>query len=363
MMRDFCSGRDAREDRRLRQQLQESVVVERLERGACNDLTWLETDLAAEVCCNLAVVAGNDLHRDPEPREACERFLHVRLGRVAEAEEAVQREAALVFAAEALERHRPAGDCDDARAGGKQPVERRARFGGNVGAAGQNAFGSALGDQQPSVGCVDEGRGELALVVERQAVEHRPGGVAVLRGARAGVERLVELVAGLLATGQAKRLDLFVRLALPVERLGEGDLPFGQRAGLVGEQHLDVAEVFDADEALDDHASPCEAARAGGEADGHDRRQQLRRQADRDRECEQRRLQKGPAERCVDHEDRAREHRSDGGEQARELLQPLLERCLTLSLAQAERDRAEGSVLAGLDHETASGTASHHAFP
>ena len=32
--------------------------------------------------------------------------------------------------------------------------------------------------------------------------------------------------------------------------------PFGQRAGLVGEQHVDVAEVLDADQALHQHLAP-----------------------------------------------------------------------------------------------------------
>ena len=109
-------------------------------------------------------------------------------------------------------------------------------------------------------------------------------------GLRCSPERAVELVAGLVAAGQAEHADVVVRLARAVERLRERDLTLGQGAGLVGEQHLDVAEVLDRDQTLDDHALLGQPAGAGREADGHDRRQQLRRQADRDREREQGRL-------------------------------------------------------------------------
>ena len=73
-------------------------------------------------------------------------------------------------------------------------------------------------------------------------------------------------------------------------------MALGERAGLVREQHLDVAEVLDADEALDDHPSACQAAGARRQADGHDRRQQLRSQADGDREREQSRLEDGTSQ-------------------------------------------------------------------
>ena len=134
---------------------------------------------------------------------------------------------------------------------------------------------------------------------------------------------------------------MLVRLAGAVERLRERDLTLGQGAGLVGEQDLDVAEVLDRDQAFDDHALLGEAAGAGRQADGDDRRQQLRRQAHRDCEREQGRLEERASERGVDHEDRAGQHRGHGREQAGEVLQPLLERGHSLPLAQAHRDRPE----------------------
>ena len=138
-------------------------------------------------------------------------------------------------------------------------------------------------------GCVDQDGGELALVVERQR-GRASASRRLSRGSLAGcAEGAVELVARLVAAREPERVARRSSgLPCAVERLGEGDVPFGQRAGLVGEQHLDVAEVLDADEALDDHLSPRQPAGAGRQADGDDRRQQLRRQPDRDREREQR---------------------------------------------------------------------------
>ena len=152
---------------------------------------------------------------------------------------------------------------------------------------------------------------------------------------------------------------MVVRLARAVERLRERDLTLGQRAGLVGEQDLDVAEVLDRDQALDDHALLGEAAGAGREADGDDRRQELRRQANRDREREQGRLEERASERGVDHEDRAGQHRGHGREQAREVLQPLLERGHSLLLAQAHRDRTERRARAGANDDAAPAAAAH----
>ena len=154
-------------------------------------------------------------------------------------------------------------------------------------------------------------------------------------------------------------MDVLVRLARAVERLRERDLTLGQGAGLVGEQDLDVAEVLDRDQALDDHALLGQPAGARREADGDDRRQQLRRQADRDREREQGRLEDRASERGVDHEDRAGQHRGHGREQAREVLQPLLERGHPLPLAQAYRDRTERRARARANDDAAAAAAAH----
>ena len=232
------------------------------------------------------------------------------------------------------------------------------RLGGNGRAAGKDGFRCALGDEHPALLRVGEDRGQLSLVVEGQAVERRRDGVAMGILQR-GPERPVEFVAGLVGAGQAEGGDVLVRLARAVERLRERDLTLGQGAGLVGEQDLDVAEVLDRDQAFDDHALLGQAASAGREADGDDRRQQLRRQADRDREREQGRLEKRASERRVDHEDRAGQHRSHGRKEAREVLQSLLERGHPLPLAEAYRDRTEGRARACANNDAAAAAAAH----
>src|SRR5439155_23788977 len=125
------------------------------------------------------IVAGDDLDRDAKTVEAGERLLDVGFGRVGEAEEALEREAALVVSAETLGRERTAGDGNDACAGGEQPVEGRLGLAGDVRAAGENTFGRALCDQQPALRPIDQDRGELPLVVEREPVESRPAKLAV----------------------------------------------------------------------------------------------------------------------------------------------------------------------------------------
>ena len=194
------------------------------------------------------------------------------LDRVGEAEESLEREVVLVVFAEVVAGERAARDGDDARARGEEPVEDRLCLGGHGRAAGEDGFRGALGDQQPSLLRVDEDRGQLPLVVEGQAVERRRDVVAV-GGLRRGPERAVELVAGLVAAGQAEHADVVVRLARAVERLRERDLTLGQGAGLVREQHLDVAEILDRDQALDDHALLGQPAGARRQADGDDRGQ------------------------------------------------------------------------------------------
>ena len=252
---------DAREDGRLRQQRDERGVVELLELLSRDDRCVVEADLAAEVRRDLAVVAGDDLDGDPEPGKPGERVLDVGLDQVGEAEEALERELALVVLAEVVGGERAACDRDDARTRGEEAVESRLHLGGDVRAAGKDGFRRSLGDHHPPLVGVGEDRGQLSLVVEGQAVERRRDGVAV-GILRCSPESPVELVAGLVAAGQAEAVDAVVRPARAAERLRKRDLTLGQGAGLIREQNLDVAQVLDRDQALDDHTLLRETAGA-----------------------------------------------------------------------------------------------------
>ena len=63
-----------------------------------------------------------------------------------------------------------------------------------------------------------------------------------------------------LVAQQPEQQRFVVGLAVAPGRPHEADAALGQGAGLVGEQHVDVAEVLDADQPLDQDLLPCELA-------------------------------------------------------------------------------------------------------
>ena len=72
--------------------------------------------------------------------------------------------------------------------------------------------------------------------------------------------------------------------ARSVEASIERDGPLREGAGLIGEQHRDVAEVFDGDQPFDEDVASGKMPRPGGETDTDDGRQQLGSNADGDRQ-------------------------------------------------------------------------------
>ena len=159
-----------------------------------------------------------------------------------------------------------------------------------------------------AVGVADEDRDHPPLVVERQHAEHRVRGQrpSAPRPSAGDVpQRLVERVAAdapapvrsrsrcTAAPAAARRRD---RRPSAGDGAREADPPVGQRAGLVGEQHVDVAEVLDADQPLDQHLAAAHPPRPGGQAGRHDGRQQLRGDADGDGQGEQQRVEERPVQ-------------------------------------------------------------------
>ena len=321
-MRDFCSGRDAGEDRRLaaapRRSASSSIAASS---APVTTPAGLSPSSAQTVRGHLAVVAGHDLHRDAEAGEARERLACVGFRRVGEAEEA--REARARCSSAVSERRSSvtgaAGDGDDAVPARR--TGRRARPAPPAGTAVQRAStvsGAPLAISLPSGWRLGEDRGELALVVERAGGEDRPRASVALRrcpvlaqSAWSSALPPTRLVSHASLQTEPEQTAL-VGLALPRRAARETrSRPSVSVPGLVGEEHVDVAEVLDADEPLDDHLALREPARAGREADRDDRRQQLRRQADGDREREQQRVEDRASEARVDREDRAGEDRRD----------------------------------------------------
>jgi len=111
-----------------------------------------------------------------------------------------------------------------------------------------------------AVGSLPEGN------VEGVAVD----GVAVLDG-------------GIIAD-QAKPEYLRIRGTNHVYRAYETDTPFGERAGLIREQDLDVTEILDAHETLDQYSLAGKTTRSGRETGRHHRGEQLGRDPHRDRQ-------------------------------------------------------------------------------
>ena len=117
--------------------------------------------------------------------------------------------------------------------------------------------------------------------------------------------------------------------------------PAGQRAGLVAAQHVHGAQVLDRRQALDDHLALRHALSTLAQRDGHDHRQELGGQTDRQRQREQQRFERVVVQQGADQEHE--QHQADDGahdEQAEAARAALVlgRRCL---LHQRVGDRAK----------------------
>jgi hypothetical protein len=257
------------------------------------------------------------------------------------------------------------GDRHDARAIGEQSLKDRRAVAGRIDAASEDRLVCALGDQHGrAVVGADEDRGELTVVIEGERRQSPIAGQLGEQrlGARRAVEGLIEGVAAdrpvaghrRLVADQREQQRLRRLRARGIESLVEGDVALGEGPGLVGEQHLDVAEVLDGDQAFDQDPFAGEGSRPGRQAHRDDRRQELRCDADGDGQTEQECVDQWPRERHVDDEDRHGQHAGDLDQEAREVTQTHLEGRLGLMLLQADRDRAEGGGRSRADHDALS---------
>ena len=152
-------------------------------------------------------------------------------------------------------------------------------------------------------------------------------------------------------------------LALVFENVAmdfEDDVVNGQRAGLVGAEHVHRAEVLDGIEPLDDDLLLRHGQRALGQADRDDHRQHFRRQADGDRQREEKRLFPVVLGEAVDDEDQRHHHHHETNHQPGEFLDALVKRRLDLLAGEAAGHLAEISLRAGGDDDRR-GRAAFHA--
>jgi hypothetical protein len=94
-----------------------------------------------------------------------------------------------------------------------------------------------------------------------------------------------------------------------IQRGLDADDAARERAGLVGAQDRDLADVLDRREPAHDDALARHVPRPLGERDAHDGGQQLGSESDREREREEQRIEHGAVERHVDRENPERHHR------------------------------------------------------
>ena len=292
------------------------------------------------------VVAGDDLHAKAELGEAPHRGGGRRLRRITEHEEPVQGEPVLVRCAQLLEIPGVAArNRDHAHTAFELCLQQVPGRVGHAVAEAEHRLGCAFRDQRSDTAVLHQGGRPAPLVVERDEVEHTDVPV----GSALGVaQRFVQRTAAASRAGHrrigAAQPELGHTIgvgAARVDRPFEGDPPLGQRARLVGEQDVDVAEVLDAHQPLHEDLVCGQPVRAGREARRHDRRQQLRRDPHRDREREEHRVDQRTAQGDVDHEDRQAQDAGDLREEPGELRQTDLELRRRLALPEAERDRAE----------------------
>ncbi len=243
----------------------ERVVVEPLEVRPREHPGDVDADVAADLGCDHAVVAVMI-------------FTAIR----ARAASAMAAPASALGRSTKVRNPRAGGRCSSAAAWGRCPGAVVGRDGDDPGAVLEQALEHRLGLGRTSAQRAIRASGaplvtrmvrrpgprrprcELPLVVERQVAETRvhraarpaPGAASPRRATARrrgrcrppGRRPTARLVAEQPEQQRA-------RSAAPpvVERLVEGDRAFGERPGLVGEQHLDVAEILDRHEPLDQH--------------------------------------------------------------------------------------------------------------
>ena len=111
-----------------------------------------------------------------------------------------------------------------------------------------------------------------------------------------------------------------------VEVLLQADARFGQRAGLVGGQHVHRAQVFNRRQAFDDHFVARHSQRAARQRDRDDHRQQLGREADGKRHREHERVEQRPLLQRVDQQHEQHQRDRQPCQQQAETARAALER-------------------------------------
>ena len=229
----------------------------------------------------------------------------------------------------------------------------------------QHLLDRALGDHQVAtpVGLQHHGH-PPALKIERDLVHLGDRGDAADMLGPVGMaeHRLVQQVAqaGLVVAVEVGVFEhAFALLALEIQVVLQDHPVLGQRAGLVGAQHVHRAEILDGVQPFHDDLPPCHLHRALGQVDGHDHRQHFRRQPHRDGHGEQQRLQPVALGDPVDQEHRRHHHADEADHQPGEARDAAVEAGRRPFADHAVRELAEIGRYARLQDHAGGGAAEH----
>ena len=289
-------------------------------------------------------VAGHDLEGDAESTEVGEGGADVGLRWVAEQEQALEHELGLVAR---LEARSPAPRSGLPTAIARSPSVAAAVMRASICARCSASSGtgpsavrtlvdrSRIASGAPFVTSSGEPSGRATRIAKAPALRSRraarracdrpprPPGRRSLASSAMSSGLVKPVWKWLLSHARRERIGCVV--AVGPDRALEREPPLGERAGLVGAQDRHAAEVLDRGQALDEHAAPGERAGPAAQVDRDDRRQELGRQADRERDGEQQRLDERTLEGDIGREDPDDEQQDDPRHEEAEASHPALE--------------------------------------
>ncbi len=368
----------------LRRDRAERRVVESGQLGAEYDVSDVEPDVAANLARDEVVVAGEDLHRDPLGGERSERGSGGFLRRIEEPDEAGQNQLRLVGdRIRAVRRgERPICHRDDAKPvfvhighelsrvvapfglelEHARLVELRAVVAHEL-ANRQNLLGRALANElMVAVFVVDHDGHPPPREIERDLVD-----LAVCL-----VDRQLALELGVLEDRDVEQVlesrlveaveirdreDEVILLSHDVDVPLEDDLVLRERPGLVGAEHVHRAEILDRIQPLHHGLSPCHGHGALRQVRRDDHRQHLGREANRDGETEEQRLDPVPLAEPIEQKDDRHHHGDEADEEPTHFLHADVERRVGATTGEPLGEATEAGIAAGRDDDAGRGAA------
>ena len=192
-------GTDTGEDHGRGDRIGELRVVHGFERRASEDDAGVDADLRAHCRRDRTVVARDDLDLDSKVAQPGDCRACVGLGAIDKCQEPDEIQIALVRPSQMIHRGRSRRHRHHPSPLMKQSIEGGDGRGRRCRALRQDRLGGTLGHQDPAVWSVDQHRGKLAIVIERQAGDPGVGRGLLRKKARVAAslvlpERLVERI-------------------------------------------------------------------------------------------------------------------------------------------------------------------------